>query len=955
MPIMTYLLNNHIDVALIQETWLRKCDSSILKEIKEYGFNIITYRKSLSVEWGGGVAAIYRKDLKVSHIRCDNNFRTFEHVTCKVLTMEQPLLLICVYRRGYSVSNKFTVNDFISEFSTLLDDVCDSVSSILITGDFNIHVELNELHVLSDFWSSRHNDVANFLNLLDEYDLQQCVTGPTHDLGGTIDLAITSKFSPMFSDVVVGLRKEVCLSDHYHLLMKIPCKPITMSRKVTMYRRNLSNILSDSFSEQLESINLAQKVVDCGDVNEAVQNYNNLIHCVFNSVCPVNKLVVNSHQKQKWFNSELRDTKRLVRRSERKYQKSPSTANEHELENVRNLYKNSMNQRRSVYISKIFDDNEKDTSMIYRTISHYLDEDSSKTLPSGFDDLNLANMFADFFVGKVDNIRTDIDNDPSVDLSLRSAYHTTYSSNSQFSVFSPLSNQDIVKLISEMPCKLNNADPIPLSYLKSNMSLFLPSLKHIINSSLISGIFPDLLKHGNISPILKSRTLDPDSFSNYRPVTTLPFLSKLLEKAASSQIVTYLESHDLIPKYQSAYLKAHSCETALFNFTNNVQQMLSEGKIVLLVQLDFSAAFDTVDQAILLDRLQDKFGIRGTVLKWLTSYLSGRTFSVKIGYVNGRKILLLYGVPQGSVLGPLLFILYIGDLPAIASSSDVLFQSYADDSHLYAGFHPLVNFSATKEKMKACIEKFEMWMKSNYLKMNINKTEVLFIAKPQDHSLFTNLSVSIGDKCYVSSSQCNVTSLGCQISSSMSVKPTVSEIVKTCSYHLKRLSTFCYKLSEKHKLLLIKSFILNKIDYCSILLVNAPSTQIMRLQRLINKGIRFVYRLKKCDSVASCLKDSHILPVTYRVMFKSCTFVYNMLHGNCPHYMKDVILRKIPQEINLRSNRDNLLFMQTTHSTTLQYGMIKNWNCLPYRIRSAVTIETFKTQLKTYYFNIAYV
>ena len=246
-------------------------------------------------------------------------------------------------------------------------------------------------------------------------------------------------------------------------------------------------------------------------------------------------------------------------------------------------------------------------------------------------------------------------------------------------------------------------------------------------------------------------------------------------------------------------------------------------------------------------------------------------------------------------------------------------------------------------------------MKANYLKMNVNKTEVLFIAKPRDHQLFSNLSVSIGEKCYVSSSLCNLTSLGCQISKSLSVNPAVTEIVKACSYQLKRLSTFKYKLSEKHKLLLLKSFVLNKIDYCSVLLVNAPVTQIMRLQRIVNKGIRFACNLKKFDSVSLALKNAHILPVKYRIMFKSCLFVYNMMHKNCPHYMKSAITRRIPQEFNLRSNSDNLLFMQTTHSSTLQYGMINNWNSLPHHIRSTGNIETFKTLLKTFYFNVAYV
>ena len=952
--IMTFLQNSQVDIALIQETWIRKCDTNVLKQIKEYGYQIVSFRKPLSLEWGGGVAFIHRNLLKVNQVKSDFTFKTFEHVTCKVFAERSTLILVSLYRRGYSTTNKFSVDDFLEEFQILLDDLCDSSTPILICGDFNIHVELigEESLSLSSSKAVKQKDAINFLKKLEENSLKQGVIGSTHNLGGTLSLAVTSAMYPIYNEISIGLENEICFSDHYHLEMDIPYKCVTLSDKVTLFRRNLDN-LDGSFTENLKSIDLLE-IVSSNEVNDVVLNYNTFLMNTFDSYCPLKKLVLNPHKKQKWFNSSLRETKRIVRQAERKYKKYPNLENQYELKNIRNLYSSSIKQTRSAYFANICDRNENDTSMLYRTVKYYLDDDSCRLLPTCENDETLANVFTNFFLQKIVKIREDIDNDSSIDISLRSTHHTPYIGSNQFSSFNLLAQDDIVRLVNEMACKLNNDDPILLSYLKQHVSYFAPALEYIVNMSLQSGVFPDLLKHGNVSPIIKSKSADKEIHSNFRPVTTLPFLSKLLEKAASTQLLSYLESNDLIPQYQSAYLKGHSCETALFHFTNEVQQMLSKGQVVLLVQLDLSAAFDTVDHAVLLQLLQHKFGFTGIALKWFKSYLSGRTFSVKIGYVKGRRVLLIYGVPQGSVLGPLLFIIYISDLPAIASSYDVLFQSYADDSHLYAAFDPLVNLSETKARMKACVNKFELWMKSNYLKMNVGKTEVLFIAKPQDHALFSNMSISIGDKCYVSSSEHCIESLGSHISSTLHVNPTVSEVVKSCSYNLKRLSPFRYMLSVKHKLLLVKSFILNKVDYCSILLVNAPKGQVARLQRVLNKAIRFVYSLKQRDSVTYYLKDAHILPMESRIAYKSCTFVYKMLHENCPHYMKDVIFKKPPQQRNLRSNSDNLLYLQNTHQSTLQYGMIKNWNCLPYEIRSVTTIDTFKTQLKTYYFNLSY-
>jgi len=191
---------------------------------------------------------------------------------------------------------------------------------------------------------------------------------------------------------------------------------------------------------------------------------------------------------------------------------------------------------------------------------------------------------------------------------------------------------------------------------------------------------PECLKHAIISPLLKKQSLDRNEFKNYRPVSNLTFVSKIIEKAVSFQILQHLKHHDLFEKHQSAYRKHHNTETALLKIQNDLLLSADNKNISIIALLDLSAAFDTIDHSILISRLKDTFGFNDFVLKWFISYISGRTQSVMIDNVESDSHPLLYGIPQGSILGPIIYTLYTVPLGQIIKKHDLQYHMYANDT-----------------------------------------------------------------------------------------------------------------------------------------------------------------------------------------------------------------------------------------------------------------------------------
>ena len=354
-----------------------------------------------------------------------------------------------------------------------------------------------------------------------------------------------------------------------------------------------------------------------------------------------------------------------------------------------------------------------------------------------------------------------------------------------FEQFNVVSEADIRKIISSSPTKSCALDPIPTWLRKHCQDQLTPVLTTIVNASLSCAEFPTELKKAFLTPLIKKIILNCEIFKNYRPVSNLYFISKLVERVVCIQLVEHLKTNNLYEIFQSAYRQLHSTETALLRVQNDLLQAVDYEGGANLVLLDLSAAFDTIDHQKLLNLLDKSFGIRGVAFKWFESYLKDRTQTVQIGSCTFTPVTLKYGVPQGSVLGPILFTMYTTPLGNIIRKHGLNFHLYADDTQLCISFQPGVPVS--KETAISCLEAsikdIKIWMTNNLLKLDDDKTELIVITTHSNTSQNQNIGMNIGDSLITPSSE-PPRNLGVLFDSTCSLNDHVSKTCKSINYNL---------------------------------------------------------------------------------------------------------------------------------------------------------------------------
>uniref|UniRef100_A0A3Q3MWN2 Reverse transcriptase domain-containing protein n=1 Tax=Mastacembelus armatus TaxID=205130 RepID=A0A3Q3MWN2_9TELE len=460
--------------------------------------------------------------------------------------------------------------------------------------------------------------------------------------------------------------------------------------------------------------------------------------------------------------------------------------------------------------------------------------------------------------------------------------------------FSPIDLSEFTSVVASSKSSTCLLDPILTRLLKGTLPLMNSSLLDLVNLSLVTGYVPQASKTAVIKPLLKKPSLDPGVLANYRPISNLPFISKILEK-------DHLHRNELFEDFQSGFRAHHSTETALLKVTNDLLLASDNGLVSILVLLD-SAAFDTIDHNILLQRLEHVIGITGTALKWFQSYLSDRFQFVHVHDEPSTRTKVSYGVPQGSVLGQILFTLYMLPLGYVIRKHSINYHCYADDTQLYLSIKAVNTNQLTR--LQARLTDIKAWMTSNFLLLNSEKTEVIIFGLKNLRNNFSKIIATLDGIALASST--TVKNLGVIFDQDMYFNSHIKQISRTAFFRLHNISKIRNILSQNDAEKLVHAFVTSRLDYCNSLLSGCPNMSIKSLQLIQNAAARVLTGTSKRDHISPILASLHWLPVKYRIEFKILLLTYKSLHNQAPSYLKDLIVPYYPNR-PLRSQSAGLL------------------------------------------------
>lgn len=919
------LHDDSINICFLSETWLRSQNNNVTALLNESGYRISHFNRTK--EKGGGVA-ILSKQVYQSKFEKLCKYMSFECViqTLKTNNSAVNLTLIVIYRHGSE-----NVNVFLDEFHDFLEYVKLNFLCFVICGDFNIHV-----NKVTDCVT------VKFMDILNIFSLHQCVKVSTHKYGNILDLVIHDPNSITISDIIIDSIDRPG-SDHYLVYFKLMCNIASVEKLEVSFRDFKKVILPDFHADILMDTNRYLIESDDNDFKSSIDLFFDIYGDTVNRHAPVVNKVVNAVTRPPWMDTEFVAARRERRRLYKKWKRDKTVENRDNFTQSRAAVNVLAHDKRCNYYQGTINSCTNSQRELFKICNNLLDNSKKSKLPYSENFNVLADRFNNYFVEKIENIRNNLDLNSSV--VFEETQDISNSNISTLSTFKSVTSEDILKQVKSAKIKTSQNDPIPAFLLKSSIELIIPSLLHLVNSSLRNGSMEGL-KESIVTPILKKAGLDKDTLSNYRPVCGGLYVDKLIQKNVCIQLNDHMDLNHLHIPYQSGYKSYHSCETVLLRILNDILLTMDSKSCSILLLLDLSAAFDTVDHEKLLLILSNEIGLKGTVLNWFRSFLSGRLQATSVKGCTSSYIHMKYGVPQGSVLGPVLFNIYIRNFINLLRSAGYVVHGYADDHQVITAFRIEFQYQALCYSLPNCLNLIANWMSSYFLKLNAGKSNLLIFSPKNLREDVLIDRVYLGNNTFLPVSF-EAMNLGVKLDHELTFSPHISMIMNQSYTMISDIGRIKKYLTVNDLRCLVQCIIVSRLDNCNSLFYGIQEYEIARLQKLQNSCARLIYGRKKFDHVSDLYIELHWLPIKQRIIFKILLLVYKIFLNMAPVYIEECVTI---------TNTDNRILLVPKVNTAYGERAFTNyapklWNALPEFIRNSDTIGFFKGHLKHHLFS----
>ena len=938
------LINNlefKFDIIALSETWN--------PDYKEHAFQapIINgykpYKGTTGSSLKGGCGMYISDDLKPLarpdlNVKIKNDNMEIETYWTEIIIDKQPNRLIGVVYRHPCKTNDEKCLEILS---STLTKIRRENKRALFAGDFNYDLLKHE----------SNPNIADFLQLMLDNSFQPCITEPTRIVNGNKPSLVDNIFSNCIETCSSGNLYEK-ISDHLPSFVIIDNVKNKFKPK-SVKRRNMKNFDTDQFQSDLNNLNF--QLENFYDAEMAFDFFHKKYLKIINKHAPFQTLTKKQMELElkPWITNGILISTRVKSKLFKLFKKTRKPEYYSQYKFYRNTINSLLRKSKKQYYKKYFAEHSNNMKKTWSGINNLLHRQRKLKLSDIFLNVN-GNLFTDqtIVVEKMNNYFINVADKLAQKIPKPNTQFQDYLKNpNEHSIYlTEIVPHEIDEIIHDLGSnKSGDLYGITSNIVKLGGPVLTQILTLLFNKSLDQGVFPRPLKNAKVVPIHKGDSIF--EMSNYRPISLLPIFSKILEKLMYSRTIDFVKKHNILYENQFGFQKGMSTEFAVNSLLNNIVKCLQSKKIGFSIFLDFAKAFDTVNHEILIKKLE-YYGIRGIALKWFKSYLSDRMQCTAIGDFQSKLNYIKCGVPQGSILGPLLFLLYINDI--IASSNVLKFTLFADDTSL---FYSHENKSEAANVLNIELSKISEWLAANKLSLNVSKSKLL-VFNNQRKKRKNNTDVNVNDVTVNDEEEILISIngetleevefakyLGVLIDNKLNWSYQINAIILKLSKGTGLLAKIRHFAPSSTTRSLYFSFMNAYIDYNLLNWGMAAPTNLDPINKKIKKALRIISYKDSDHPSIPLFKDLRILPLVNAIEMKNAKFMWKLVNGYLP---KSLAAHFNSNERTLYSN--SLSRLSSLSQFVLYSGPVF-WKKLPLKIRQSKTLNSFSNSLMDHLLN----